>query len=58
MEDKDFLGYFSELGNKDVQKVKTAANNIVGTLLALDTKLGRKASMDSMAMSQQAEQAK
>lgn len=58
MEDKDFLGYFTQLGNKDVLKIKVAANNIVGTLLALDTKVGRKASMDSLALSEDAEKAK
>ena len=58
MEDKDFLNYFGELGNRDVAKVKQAANNIVGTLLALDTKVGRKASMDSQAASDDADRAR
>ena len=47
MNDRDFLGYFNQLGNKNTQNVKQASNNIVTTLLALDTKVGRKASMDA-----------
>jgi len=49
MDDRDFLGYFSQLGSQDVQRVKQASNDIVSTLLALDSKIGRKASMDSQA---------
>lgn len=48
MDDKDFLNYFSQLGNKNVDSVKQASNNIVSTLLALDTKVVRRASMDSL----------
>ena len=47
MNDRDFLGYFNQLGSKNIQNVKQASNNIVSTLLALDTKVGRKASMDA-----------
>lgn len=41
------MGYFGKLGSPNVVVVKQASNNIVSTLLALDTKVGRKASMDS-----------
>ena len=47
MNDRDFLGYFNQLGSKNIQNVKQASNNIVSTLLALDTKVGRKASVDA-----------
>lgn len=36
MEDKDFLGYFNKLGDKNIEIVKQSSNNIVSTLLALD----------------------
>lgn len=49
MDDRDFLGYFTELGSKNATNLKQAANNIVSTLLALDSKTARKASMDSAA---------
>jgi len=49
MDDRDFLGYFSQLSNQDAPKLKQASNDIVSTLLALDSKIGRKASMDSQA---------
>ena len=49
MDDREFLGYFSRLGNQDVQRVKQASNDIVSTLLALDSKIGRKASADDSA---------
>ena len=48
MDDRDFLGYFTQLGSKNTPSLKQAANNIVSTLLALDSKTGRKASMDSV----------
>lgn len=44
MDDKDFLSYFALLGNKNTPEVKKASNNIVATLLALDTKPMRKMS--------------
>lgn len=47
MDDRDFLGYFTKLGNPKVDGLKQAANNIVNTLLALESKMGRKASIDS-----------
>jgi hypothetical protein len=35
MEDKDFLGYFANLGpNKNSQEIKQASTNIVNTLIA------------------------
>ena len=46
MDDKDFMGYFTQLGNQNTEKVKLASSNIVSTLLALDSKMGRKVSMD------------
>jgi len=46
MDDKDFLGYFTQLGNSNTEKIKSASSNIVTTLLALDSKMGRKVSMD------------
>lgn len=46
MDDKDFLGYFTQLGNQNTDKIKSASSNIVSTLLALDSKMGRKVSMD------------
>jgi hypothetical protein len=45
MDDKDFLGYFTLLGNKNTPDVKKASNNIVATLLALDTAPVRKLSV-------------
>ena len=47
MDDKDFLGYFTQLGSKNTLDVKKASNNIVATLLALDTKPVRKMSAHS-----------
>ena len=46
MDDKDFLGYFTQLGNSNTEKIKSASSNIVSTLLALDSKMDRKVSMD------------
>jgi hypothetical protein len=46
MDDKDFLGYFTQLGIQNKSKIKLASSNIVSTLLALDSKMGRKVSMD------------
>ena len=46
MDDKDFMGYFTQLGNQNTEKLKQASTNIVSTLLALDSKMGRKSSMD------------
>ena len=36
MEDKDFLGYFSKLGDKNLETVKESSSNIVSILLATD----------------------
>jgi len=47
MDDRDFLGYFDKLGSPKVDIIKSASGNIVSTLLTLDSKMGRKASMDS-----------
>jgi Ni,Fe-hydrogenase I large subunit len=47
MDDKDFLGYFSTLGSPDHSKLKTASTSIVSTLVALESKIVRKASIDS-----------
>ena len=41
MDDRDFLGYFTELGSKNTTTLKQASNNIVSTLLALDSKTGK-----------------
>ena len=49
MDDREFLGYFTRLGSQEVQRVKQASNDIVSTLLALDSKIGRKVSVDSSA---------
>lgn len=46
MDDRDFLSYFDKLGSQNVDAIKSASNNIVSTLLTLDSKMGRKASMD------------
>ena len=48
MDDKDFLGYFTQLGNSNTDKIKIASSNIVSTLLALDSKVVRKVSMDAV----------
>lgn len=53
MDDRDFLGYFGKLGNPNVEQVKQASSNIVSTLLALDSKAGRRASMDSLASAEE-----
>jgi hypothetical protein len=38
MQDKDFLGYFSQLGSQSTQsQLITSCNNIVNTLLAVGT---------------------
>jgi hypothetical protein len=58
MEDKDFLGYFNQLGNKNPQDVKKASNNIVATLLALDTKPVRKMSAHSASSDSEEEESK
>ncbi len=47
MEDKDFLGYFNNFGDKNIEVLKNSANNIVNTLLALDSNFVRKLSRDS-----------
>ena len=48
MEDKDFLGYFTQLAPpSSVDQIKTASNKIVSTLVAISTVAGRKASTDS-----------
>ena len=41
MDDRDFLGYFNQLGSQKVDTLKLASNNIVNTLLALDSKGGK-----------------
>ena len=50
MDDRDFLGYFTLLGSAKLTNVKQASSNIVDTLLTLESKIGRKASMDSAQM--------
>jgi hypothetical protein len=48
MEDKDFLGYFNKLGPPSSQEeIKSSANKIVNTLVAINSVSGRKGSMDS-----------
>lgn len=48
MEDKDFLGYFGQLGPPaTAEGVKAAAHKIVNTLVALSTVSGRRGSTDS-----------
>ena len=47
MDDREFLGYYTKLGSSKVNEIKLASGNIVSTLLALDSKVGRKASTDS-----------
>lgn len=58
MDDKDFLSYFSQLGNKSQTEVKTASNNIVATLLALDTKPMRKMSAQEASSDSDEEESK
>jgi hypothetical protein len=47
MDDKDFLGYFNKFGDKNIEVLKNSSNNIVNTLLALDSNFVRKMSKDS-----------
>lgn len=47
MDDKDFLGYFNKFGDKNIEVLKSSSNNIVNTLLALDSNFVRKMSKDS-----------
>jgi hypothetical protein len=48
MEDRDFLSYFGKLGPpSSLEEMKTASNKIVNTLIAIGSKTGRRASMDS-----------
>ena len=47
MDDKEFLNYFSLLASQNPLVIKKAANNIATTLLALESKVARKASLDS-----------
>ena len=50
MEDKDFLGYFSQLAPPStIDQIKTAASKIVATLVAIGSVAGRKGSTDSTA---------
>ena len=43
MQDKDFLGYFTQLGSSSISELKQASLNIVNTLLASTTTVGKKA---------------
>ena len=49
MQDKDFLGYFSELGaHSSIEQLKQASANIVNTLLAVGTVATRQRRASSM----------